>query len=43
MMNLLRSIRRLALWQQLVIGFMLLLILLTWLAVCLVLASYVVP
>ncbi len=43
MMNLLRSISKLAPWQQLVIGFMVLLILLTWLAVCLVLASYIVP
>ena len=42
MMNLLRSVKQLALWKQLVIGFMILLILLTWLAVCLVLASYLV-
>jgi hypothetical protein len=42
MMNLLRSVKQLALWKQLIIGFMILLILLTWLAVCLVLASYLV-
>jgi hypothetical protein len=43
MMNLLHSIKQLALWQQLIIGLMILLILLTWLAVCLILGSYLVP
>jgi hypothetical protein len=42
MMHLLRGIKRLALWQQLIIGFMILLIVLTWIAVCLILATYLV-
>jgi hypothetical protein len=40
MKKLFRAIRQLALWQQVVVGAMLVLILLTWLALCLVLAGY---
>jgi hypothetical protein len=39
MRDLLRSIRRLAPWQRVVVGAMILLILSTWLAACLVFAS----
>jgi hypothetical protein len=42
MMDLLRNIQKLAWWKRLVIGLMLLLIVLTWLAVCLILGSYLV-
>lgn len=42
MENLLRAIRRLALWQKLLLGALLLLNLLTCLAVCLILTSYIV-
>jgi hypothetical protein len=42
MENLLVAIKRLALWQKLVIGALLLFILLTWLGVCLIFASYFV-
>jgi hypothetical protein len=35
-------IGRLARWQQLIIGGLVLLIILTWLSVCLILASYLV-
>jgi hypothetical protein len=42
MENLLQAIRRLALWQKLLLGALLLLNLLTCLAVCLILTSYVV-
>jgi hypothetical protein len=38
--KLLRAIQRLALWQKLLLGALLLLNLLTCLAVCLILASY---
>lgn len=40
MRNLLRAIWGLALWQQVVIGLIVVLIVLTWVAVCLVIASY---
>lgn len=40
MKGLLRAIGRLATWQKLVLGSMAILVLLTWLAVCLVLGSY---
>jgi hypothetical protein len=39
----LQSIKKLARWQQWVIVLMLLMILLTWLAVCAILGSYLVP
>ena len=42
MRDLFRYITRLVWWQRLAISLMLLLILLTWLAVCLVLGSYLV-
>ncbi len=42
MRDLLYHISRLARWQKLVISLMLLLILLTWLSVCLILGSYLV-
>ncbi len=42
MMDLLRNIQKLAWWKRLVISLMLLLIVLTWLAVCLILRSYLV-
>lgn len=38
--NLLRAIGKLGFWQKLAVGFMIFLILATWLAVCLILASY---
>ncbi len=40
MRDLLRQIARFVWWQKLAIGLMILLIVLTWLAVCLILASY---
>jgi hypothetical protein len=40
MTNLWRNIQKLAGWQKLVLGLMILLILLTWLAVCLILCTY---
>ena len=40
---LLQSIGRLVLWQKLVAGLLLIVILLTWLGVCLILGSYLVP
>lgn len=43
MRTLLQSIKKLARWQQWVIALMLLMILLTWLAVCAILGSYLVP
>jgi hypothetical protein len=43
MRNLLRGIGQLALWQKLVVGALIALILLTWLGVCLILASYLGP
>lgn len=43
MSDLLRAIGRLAGWQKAVIAIMVLLIVSTWLAVCLILASYIVP
>lgn len=42
MRSILQSIKKLARWQQLVIVLMLLIILLTWLAVCVILGSYLV-
>ena len=42
MKTLLESLGRLALWKKLVIAFMLLIIVLTWIGVCVVLGSYVV-
>jgi len=42
MRTLLQSLGRLALWKKLVIAFLLLIIVLTWLAVCAVLGSYLV-
>jgi hypothetical protein len=39
-MRLWKSIRKLVWWQQLTIAAMVLLIVFTWLAVCLILASY---
>jgi len=41
--TLLQSIKKLARWQKWVIVLMLLLILLTWLAVCAILGSYLAP
>ena len=38
-----QSVMQLALWQKLVIGAMLLLILLTWLAICLVITGFFGP
>jgi hypothetical protein len=35
-----QAIKRLALWQKLAIGIMIILILLTWLAICLFLTGY---
>jgi hypothetical protein len=43
MRNLLRAIGKLGFGQKLVVGLLLLLILATWLSVCLILASYLVP
>jgi hypothetical protein len=43
MKKLFQAIRQLALWQKAVVGAMLVLILLTWLALCLVLTGYLVP
>ncbi len=40
--NLWRSIQKMSGWRKLAIGLMLLFILATWLAVCLILASYLV-
>ena len=40
MRNLWRYIQKLAVWQRLVLGLLLLLILATWLAVCLILGTY---
>lgn len=40
--NLWRKTQKLAGWQRLVLGLMLLLILLTWLAVCVILGTYLV-
>lgn len=40
MRHVLHSIRQLALWQKAVLGIMILIILLTWLALCLVLTGY---
>lgn len=42
MMNLLRSIRKLAWWKQLVLLLLLVLVVLTWLSVCLIFGSYLV-
>lgn len=41
MKRLLYAISRLSLWQKMVVGAMLALVLLTWLAVCLVLLGFV--
>lgn len=43
MRNLLRRVSRLVLWKKLILGATVILILLTWLAVCLVLTGYLVP
>ena len=43
MRMLLRTIGQLAWWQKLIVGAMLVLIALTWLAVCLVLMGYLGP
>jgi hypothetical protein len=40
MMNLLQIIRKLAPWQKIIVVAMLILIVMTWLAVCLILGSY---
>ncbi len=40
MRNLLEAIRRLAGWQKLIVGLMVSIVVLTWLAVCLILAGY---
>jgi hypothetical protein len=40
---LLQSIGRLAPWQKLVAGLLLLVIVLTWLGVCIILGSYLAP
>jgi hypothetical protein len=42
MKTLLQGIKKLARWQQLTIVVMLLIVLLTWLAVCVILGSYLV-
>lgn len=41
--NLLKAFQQFAGWQKLVIGLMVIIIVLTWLAVCLVLAGYLLP
>ncbi len=43
MRNLLKAIRHLAGWQKLIVGLMVAIIALTWLAVCLILVSYLLP
>lgn len=43
MKNLLRAIGRLKVWQRLLLAAMFLLVLLTWLAVCLILTGYLGP
>jgi hypothetical protein len=43
MMNLVQSVRKLVWWKQLVVLLMLILIVLTWSAVCIILGSYLVP
>jgi hypothetical protein len=43
MKKLFQAIRQLAMWQKAVAGAMLVLIVLTWLAVCLVLTGYLGP
>ena len=42
MMNLVRNVRKLSWWKQLVVVLMLLIIVLTWSAVCIILGSYLV-
>jgi hypothetical protein len=39
----LRAVRKLALWQQIALGAMLLLVVLTWIAVCLILTGAISP
>ena len=43
MKNLLRAISRLKVWQQSLLAALILVVMLTWLAVCLILAGYLGP